>query len=163
MGKAGSETGDDTRIDIDTDIARKGGGGWVLHRHTLPLFVPVKKLCERYLPFDLKGLVTALRRRVYSYQRREDAVVRMGRENASFVERVTVRDGEGRGGRVYLKDNTVVGVGEDGEGGGVVDVRFDEGGGVESVDARDGLGRRLYGLERKVLAAGRVERIRFGE
>lgn len=136
---------------------------WVLHRHTLPPFVPVKELCARYLtaaavvPRDLNVLVGVLRRYVSSYHRREDAIVQLGRDNKAFVARVTMPDAEGLEARVYLKGDGGAG------GGGVVDIRFDEGGGISSVRARDDVGRRIYALERKVKGAGRVERVRFGE
>lgn len=143
----------------------RGSDDFRLHRHTFPPFVPVKDICKKRLPTlplegegddrphqqDLLGLASDLRRHVASCLRREDAIAKMGSNNAEFVSRITLPGAENLEANVYLKT------------GSTANMRLDAKGRIQKVSAKDNVGRRLHALERQLQRMARIENLSLSE
>lgn len=147
-----------------------------VHRHTIPPCIPLAALATRYLPSppptstggvgdadvevlksrkerkqDLPRLVRELRREITSYQRRQEAVIKLrGYLAVSSKGRGAVQD-------VKATDAEVTDIRIDWEDGSVGRVRMSKNGEVEKVLVIDEDGSRDRRAERKVELGGRVE------
>ena len=135
-----------------------------VHRHSFPAWVDIERLARKYLPVpeqeaeqvvesdpeeteredrterkkvaqDLPELIRELRRRLTSYQRREDSLLRL--DEARSVRKVTFVDAERMEGTLLMKD------------GGLTTIALDEAGNISGVHITDEHGRRNFNRERE--------------
>ena len=125
----------------------------------------MKDICKKWLPAlppegesesgghqqDLQRLAADLRRHVASCLRREDAIAKMGSNNAEFVSRITLPGAENLEANIYLKT------------GSTANVRLDAKGKIQKVSAKDNVGRRLHPLKRQLQRMNRIENLSLGE
>ena len=161
--------GDDESQADGEEQSRWGGAAWRVHRHTFPPCIPVARLAERWLPQprrktgdgesggeggrrqDLGRFVRELRRDVAAYQRRKEAVERLGKEFSGQVAKADAMDAEIRDVRIVWKD------GRSGR------VMVGDGGSVEKAVVTGERGDRDRMTERRILAQGRMERLDLGD
>jgi len=146
---------------------REGEKRLRVHKHTIPVFVPLRELEAKYLPVsggeqNLVRLARELRRGLVSFHRRREAVERMKREAENARDEIGVRevrdvDPSAREFEMTFENESVGKVKIDIDGtilNAVVRTSPTDGSG----ERREGVGRRKRDLERVIVGGnGRID------